>query len=30
MVARMKPQLESETESERKMIKTSDKEGIVA
>ena len=30
MVTRMRQQLESEMESERKMIKTSDREGIVA
>ena len=29
MVTRMRQQLESETESERKMVKTSDREGIV-
>ena len=30
MVTGMRQQLESETESERKMVKTSDREGIVA
>ena len=30
MVTRMRQQLESEAESERKMVKTSDRKGIVA
>ena len=30
MVTRMRQQLESETESERKKVTTSDREGIVA